>query len=216
MSSVEKVVYNTFLKVSRSAQDRPYKYRRNFDDFEDHTDYPYVQKLGKFFKKFPNIKIEQFFRAPYTAYLDNSDYYDLKFYTTPKATRLYGVYIEKLNSQSPDSEYHIKWIKSSLLFMFQFCRDNKLSFNEYTNHMTGDIHTVLLHVRDKNVSPYAVFGVKDLGTIIENYQSDFLDFIAGKDFMERVDLYRSRYYNSSNAKSVTVQGISKLTKILTN
>ena len=100
--------------------------------------------------------------------------------------------------------------------MFQFCRDNKLSFNEYTNHMTGDIHTVLLHVRDKNVSPYAVFGVKDLGTIIENYQSDFLDFIAGKDFMERVDLYRSRYYNSSNAKSVTVQGISKLTKILTN
>ena len=148
--------------------------------------------------------------------MDNSDYYDLKFYTTPKATRLYGVYIEKLNSQSPDSEYHIKWIKSSLLFMFQFCRDNKLTFNQYIEHMTGDIHTVLQHIRDKNVSPYAVFGVKDPGEILKNYSPDFLDFVAGKNFTERVDLYRSRYYNSINAQDITVQGISKLTKLLTN
>ena len=73
-----------------------------------------------------------------------------------------------------------------------------------------------MHIRDKNVSPYAVFGIGDLGDILTGYSSDFLDFIAGKNFSERVDLYRSRYYNSRKAKHITEQGITKLTKILTN
>lgn len=216
MLSIEKEIYNKFLKVSRTEQQRPYTYRRKFDGFEDHLDYPFVKKLGIFFMKFPQIKIEEFFRSPYRMYLDNSEYYDLKFYTSPKATRLYGVYIERLDAKCPDSDHHIKFIKQSLMFLFQFCRDNNLTFHEYTKHQTGDIKTVLLHIRDKKVSPYVIFGIADLGDMLKDYSNDFLDFTAGKNFAERVDLYRSRYYNSKSAKNIIVQGIDKLTKILTN
>ena len=66
--------------------------------------------------------------------------------------------------------------------------------------MTGDIHTVLLHVRDKNVSPYAVFGVKDLGTIIEmvcnSHKNNFLQKLNQKSSLKlqrTSEIYRKKY-----------------------
>tara|TARA_R110000751_G_scaffold32630_2_gene81886 strand:+ start:830 stop:1480 length:651 start_codon:yes stop_codon:yes gene_type:complete len=216
MTDFEKVIYNTFLRTKRTEQDKPYRARKNFDKFDDGPDYPYVKRLGMFFRKFSHITLDTFFRAPYRVYPDGIEQYDIKFYTSPRATKLYGIYVEQLDSENPDSDHHIQFIKDSLLFMFKFCRDEKLTFEQYTEHMTGDILTPLLHIRDKHVSPYAIFGIKDLGDIVHRYPSDFLDFIAGKNFAERVDLYRSRYYNSRKAKTITVRGIHKLTKILTN
>ncbi len=216
MTDFEKAVYNTFLRTSRVEQNKPFRYRKNFDNFESTGDYPYVKKLSNFFNKFSHIRMNDFFVAPYRVYTDSVEAFDLKFYMTPRATKLYGIYMEQLDSENPDTDYHIEFIKESLLYMFKFCRDNQLTFNEYKEHTSGDIKTLLMHIRDKNVSPYAVFGIGDLGDILTGYSSDFLDFIAGKNFSERVDLYRSRYYNSRKAKHITEQGITKLTKILTN
>ena len=216
MTEFEKYVYNTFLRVKRIEQNKPFRARKNFDKFEDSDDYPYVKKLGMFFNKFSHIKMNNFFTAPYRVYTDSVEQFDLKFYTSPRSTKLYGIYAEQLDSENPDTEHHISFIKESMLYMFQFCRDNKLTFEQYKEHMIGDVHTVLLHVRDKKISPYAVYGIGDLGDIVKKYPAEFLDFVAGKNFAERVDLYRSRYYNSRKAKHITNQGITKLTKILTN
>ena len=97
------------------------------------------------------------------------------------------------------------------VYIFKFCKDNNLTLQEYTEHMSGDIHTVLYHIRDRNITPYVVFGIRDLGDIVRGYPGDFLDFIAGKNFQERVDLYRSRYYNSRKAKAIIKQSIEKIT-----
>ena len=216
MTEFEKSIYNTFLRVKRVEQNKPFRARKNFNEFEEGPDYPYVKKLGMFFNKFSHIKKTDFFTAPYKVYNDSVEQFDLKFYTSPRATKLYGIYAEQLDSEDPDSTHHIEFIKESMLFMFQFCRDNKLTFEQYRDHMTGDVHTVLLHVRDKRISPYTVYGIGDLGDIVKGYSAEFLDFVAGKNFHERVDLYRSRYYNSRKANKITKQGITKLTKILTN
>lgn len=216
MTEGEKQVYNTFLMVKRTEQDKPFRFRKNWDKFEDGPDYPYVKKLHMFFKKFAQIKMESFFRAPYKVYEDSFETFDLKFYLTPRATKLYGIYMEKLSAESPDTEYQIKFIKESLHYMFKYCRDNNLTFESYKEHETGDVKTILLHIRDKHISPYVVYGIGDLGDILSEYSNEFLDFIAGKNFQERVALYRSRYYNSRKAKSITEQGITKLTKLLTN
>ncbi len=216
MTELEKAVYNTFLRTSRVEQNKPFRYRKNFDKFEDSSDYPYVKKLAMFFMKFSHVRMNDFFVAPYRVYTDSVEAFDLKFYMTPRATKLYGIYLEQLDSENPDTDHHIDFIKESLLFMFKFCRDNNISFDEYKDHQTGDIKTLLQHIRDKKVSPYAVFGIGDLRDILTGYSSDFLDFVAGKNFSERVDLYRSRYYNSRKAKHITEKGITKLTKILTN
>ena len=91
MTETEKIVYNTFLRVSRSQRNKPYRLRKDFSKFEDSPDYPFVKKLANFFRKFPHIAIDTFFSAPYHVYDDTSEFYDIKFYTTPRATKLYGI-----------------------------------------------------------------------------------------------------------------------------
>ena len=92
MTFLEKDIYNTYIRVSRSKQNLPYKYRKNFDNFADTSNYVYVKKLGKFFTKFSHINVSDFFDAPYEIYPDN-DSYDLRFYITPKAVKIYSSYI---------------------------------------------------------------------------------------------------------------------------
>ena len=215
MQKQEKEIYNTFLRITRTQNNKPFQYRKNFDNFESHTDYPFIQKLSRFFKKFPHIRIEEFMVAPYKVYPDAAQYYDIKFYTTPKAIKLYSLYMDNMAAQSPDNDQHIEQIKESMFFIFKFCRDTNITLQEYTEHMSGDIHTVLSHIRDRKITPYVVFGIKDLGDIARGYPSDFLDFMAGKNFQERVDLYRSRYYNSRKAKAIIQKSIKHITKLIT-
>ena len=84
MTEFEKSVYNTFLRVKRVEQNKPFRARKNFDKFEDGDDYPYVKKLGMFFNKFSHIKMINFFTAPYRVYTDSVEQFDLKFYTSPR------------------------------------------------------------------------------------------------------------------------------------
>ena len=51
-------------------------------------------------------------------------------------------------------------------------------------------------------------------TILENIP--ILKDLSFDVIEERVDLYRSRYYNSRRAKKIISEGTNKLTKILTN
>ncbi len=60
------------------------------------------------FKSF-NINVEDFFNSPYEVYPDR-DMYDLRYYTTPKAIKIYGTYISQKNNECPDAR---KWSGSS-------------------------------------------------------------------------------------------------------
>mgnify|MGYP003680734664 FL=1 len=39
---LEKNIYNTYLKVSRSRQNLPYRFRKDFTDFVDTDKYVYI------------------------------------------------------------------------------------------------------------------------------------------------------------------------------
>ncbi|NBW58174.1 hypothetical protein EBR43_10440, partial [bacterium] len=64
MSEFEKFIYNSYLKVFKTATNSPYKLRKNFSDINDEA-FICVKKLASFFKRFPSIDIESFFKAPY-------------------------------------------------------------------------------------------------------------------------------------------------------
>ena len=117
MTSGEQYIYNTYLMVSRSRQNKPYKRRKNFDNFKDNPNYVFIKRLSMFFNKHSNINIVDFFNAPYKVYPDQEQYYDLRFYTTPKCVRLYGLYVKKLDMEDPDSDTQISRIKKSLLLI---------------------------------------------------------------------------------------------------
>ena len=61
MDEFEKQIYNTYLIVSRSINNKPFKTRKDFTNFEKKPEYLAVKKLAAFFKKHRQLNINSFF-----------------------------------------------------------------------------------------------------------------------------------------------------------
>ena len=51
MTELEKNVYNTYLRISRTRSGKHFKYRKKFDNFEENKAYVPVKKIAKLFLK---------------------------------------------------------------------------------------------------------------------------------------------------------------------
>lgn len=210
----EKYLYNTYLRIHRTKQGKPFRYRKQFDDFHNHESYIFVKKLGVFFRKFSHISIDKFLNAPYDLYPDEDAIYDLKFYASPRAVKVYSLYVKHLDQLDPDTEQQLQFAKDSLMYIFKYCKEHKLPIDDYINQKTGDIPTFVLHLRDRYVSIYSLFGFDNFEAKLNTVPKDRLDFTIGENFISLLATYRTRYYNSTKNKKVITQGINKLKKIL--
>lgn len=216
MNQFERHIYNTFLKVSRSSQNLPFKYRKDFDGFEDDPKYGYIKKLGTFFGKFSHISVDDFFRAPYEIYPDGyGDYHDLKFYISPRAIRMYGSYQKKKDNESPDSKSQTTFIINSLMFIFLFCKEHNIQLNEYLVHTSsGDLYTFIDHLRQRKVSLYTFFGFPDFENRLHEYPKSRLEFTLGEEFIKELASRKLLYYNSTKAKCMAQDGLDKIKNLL--
>jgi len=128
MTEIEKIIYNNFLEVSKKVNNKPVKYRKNFDNFPDES-YIIVNKLSSFFYKFKHLKIKDFFEAPYFVYDEN--YFDLKFYLGPKAIKAYTLYNDKFLLNNPDDGKTLSKMQESIKFIYNYCKDNNINIKEY-------------------------------------------------------------------------------------
>mgnify|MGYP003642959282 CR=1 FL=1 len=214
ISNLEKNIYNTYLRISRSKQNHPFKYRKNFSKFENDDNYVYVKRLQIFFSKFHHISIEDFFQAPYYVYPDPDPYYDLRFYTSPRAIKVFGSYVKMKDNEDPDTDSQIGRAKESLMHIFKFCRDNNIDLDSYTAHSTNDLKTFILHLRDRKVSVYCLFGLPDTETHLRRCSPDLLSFTIGDDFINKLANFKTRYYNSIKLKAIVQQGILNIRNLL--
>ena len=213
MTALEKNVYNTFLRISRSRQNKPFKLRKDFSKFQDTENYVYVKKIAMLLANHQHINIEDFFNAPYEVYPDDASRVDLKFYTSLKATSVYSIYKKKQDDMLPDEQ--TDRVKDSLFFIYNFCKDNNLDLDSYIKHKTGTEYSFMLHLRERKVNIYTLFGMKHFDTIMTRMNPDAAKFTIGHLYSS-LDLYRSRYYNSKNTINIVSQGTKKLNKILRN
>ena len=79
MTQKEQYIYNCYLETSRKLNGQPFRYRKDFDGFEEKEEYAIVAKLSYFFSKFENINIKDFFEAPY--FVHNEKFFELKYFT---------------------------------------------------------------------------------------------------------------------------------------
>ena len=210
----EKFIYNTYLRKSRTKQNKPYRIRKDFAKFDESEYYIYVRRLGLFFKKFQHIRIDNFFDAPYELYPEEDTLYDLKFYASSRGIKVYSLYMDHLDQSNPDTEYHIQYIKNSLLSIFKFCRDNNVEIQDYAKQIIGDVPAFVLHLQRRDVSVYTLFGFDGFESEISKVPDSRLNFTLGKNFTSLLAQYRSRYYNSNKSKQITKQGIKKIKQLL--
>ena len=213
MNNQQKQIYNTYLITSRKYQNKPARPRKDFTGFEDTENYVPVKKLDIFFSKYKHISIDEFFAAPYELFPDTT-YYDLSFFTSRRALKTYTLYQTKKENELPDTDNQLFFIQSSLNFIFKYCTSNNIkSVDEYFNTKSDNLHVALNHLKDRNISIYLFFSSSVYENIFNQHERSILQFMLGNIF-EKLDLYRTRYYNSNTAKKLINAGIKKIDKLL--
>jgi len=208
----EKIIYNTFLKTSRSKSGLPYRLRKQWDGFEDTPSYAYVLKLKNFFSRNRSVDIAEFFEAPYTIYPGESGF-DLDFYSSQKAIKIYTLALKKKMLLNPDDQYHLNHVSRGLRFILKFCLDNKISLQEYLSFRTGVQKQFISHLKDRKISIYNLFAFVDFDRQFKSEDADILRFTLG-DTYDSLDVFRTKYLNSRLLRKIAELGLTKVNKAL--
>ena len=197
MTEKEKVIYNNFLEISKKVNNKPVKYRKNFDNFPDEN-YIVVNKLSAFFNKFQHLKIKDFFEAPYFVY--NENYFDLKFYLSQKAIKAYTLYNDKFLLNNPDDDKTILKMQESVKFIYNYCNSNNIDIKNYLNVKEGEYNVFLKHVKNRDIIIFILFAFSNFEKILSSIDTEIKNMYSSN--FSRLNYIRTKYYSSSKAKKI--------------
>lgn len=215
MKNIEEI-YNTYLRISRSKKNLPYRLRKDFDNIKDEEIYPSLLKLENFFKRNQYVNLNDFFEAPYFLYEDEN-YFNLDFYLSQKAIKAYNIFQRKKNYLDPDSDIQLKSVSDGNLFIYKFCKSNKIKLSDYLKHKTNSMNTVFLHLKEKNISIYNCLALPNFQNCMNGQNYELLEFMLG-DIISRISNFRTKFYSSTKCKKISIDGLKiiqeRLDKIL--
>jgi len=208
MTQFEKHIYNTYLATSRTSQNKPFKLRKDFDNL-DESKYIAIKRISSFLKRFPHIKIEDYFKAPYQIYSDET-HFPLDYFASLKATKAYTLFQKKLVNMDPDSDDQLTSIKQSLVFIYNFCFENKINPKNYIDHKTKNEYSFVLHLKEHKVNIYTLLGYKTLENNLRTRDAEVIKYIIGEDIYNNISVFRTKLYNSNKAIKLVDLGLQKI------
>jgi hypothetical protein len=194
MTDFQKRIYNSHLAISRKMRDKPFRIRKDFSDM-DQTKLDRLASLERFFNSYQNIKIDDYFAAPYVIFEDD-DYFDLDFYLTSKAKKAYSQYMKKIEMDDPDSESSLNRLVDSLKFVKNFCKEKNLTLKEYPLYIEDALPNMIDHLKNHHINMYALHS---LGVTKIEVENRILDFIFS-DFWISFQKTKNKFYLSKKMK----------------
>lgn len=207
MKNLENI-YNTYLRVSRTKKNLPYKIRKDFSKISDDANYVTLLKLQNFFIRNPYVNLNDFFEAPYMVY-DDESHFDLNFYIGQKAMKTYSLYQKKKTYLDPDSDIQRKSVLSGLEFIYNFCKENKMGLQDYMLHKTNTMNTVFIHLKEKNISVYNCLAFSNFDKTVNSQNYELLEFMLG-DIISKLPIFRTKFYASEKCKRISLEGLKIL------
>lgn len=211
ITNVEKNLYNTYLRVTRTAANKPFTYRKDFTDLDDSKQL-FLNRIRNLLCKYPHIKPDDYFIAPFKVY-PNADHFSLEYYAGMGAVNAYSLYMKQIQEMSPDSNEQIDFIRDSLKYIGAFCIRNKIKVEEYPTCKTGLTYDWMKHVKKHEISLYVLMEFPEIHNIIMGTAEDEKDLFLG-DLGKYYLGYKSKYIQSSIAKQLVKEGISKIKKVI--
>lgn len=216
MDKLIEKIYNTYLKTSRTQNNKPFRYRQNFEGFEKEPNYLPALKLKSFFARNPQIKIEDFFLAPYVIFENDKEaFYNLNFYNSLQAIKVYTLFSKRSMNEDPDSDFQLQKITDGLKYIKEFCLEKKIPLSEYLKYKSANVNDFLVHLSHKNISIYNLFPLRDLDRMLRTYDFELLSFILN-DLAPRISYFRTKFLASKKAKALSVAGLTKIEKNIKN
>jgi len=207
-----KQIYNTFLRISRQKQNKPFKLRQDWSDFETSKGYLPCLKLKNFFDRNYTVNIEDYLVAPYEVY-EEEGYYDLDFYNTLSAVKVYNIYCNKKNQLDPDTDIQVNSILRGIKFIKNFCLENNLKLEEYLTHFEQGsiVNSFIIHLKSKDVSIYNLFPLKDFDKHYSKLDFETLRFILN-DVPLKISILRAKFFNSTKGRNIAIAGLKLIEK----
>lgn len=207
-------IYNTFLRISRQKQNKPFKLKKNWEGFEQSENYLPLLKLKNFFDRNHTVSIEDYFLSPYEVY-EESTYYGLDFYNTLSAVKVYNIFCSKKVYLDVDSDVQVEGILRGIKFIKEFCNKKNISLAEYLNYKERDavINSFIVHIKEKNVSVYNLFPFKNFDRVYSSMDFGTLKFILN-DIALKISIMRSKYYSSKKGRYIAEKGLLLIEKEL--
>jgi len=215
VTNKEQYIYNCYLETSRKINNLPFRYRKDFEDFDKKEEFIYVNKLSNFFGKFESINVKDFFEAPYFVY--NEKYFDLKFFTSQKAIKAYTIYQTKFLVDNPDNDKTIEKIKESFIFLYKFCKEKNITFDNYIDFVQTDnkLNQFFIHLKNRDIILYVLFVFPNFDKTLKNLDNELKELMFG-DTLNNINFFRTKYYSSSRAKKMCIEAYNTLNSKLTS
>jgi len=208
VTDFDKYIYNTYLKVLRSNNNKPYKLRKDFSTLNDEA-FVYLKKIVNFFNRNKEVKPEDFFSASFIVYKD-SPFLDLKHFSTLKATKAYTIVQKQREKLDPDSDEQLAFTKNSLLFIREFCSKENIPLELYTDKVSNNLHYFLIHLKERKINIYSLFGFNTFEKNFKKSDLEVVRFMLGEDFVNNFDTFKVKFLNSKKCKVFVEQGIKKI------
>lgn len=197
MTELQKKIYNDYLKALAKANNRPYKFRKDFSEIDNDTK-NVLYRLELFFLKFKHIEPFKFFEATF-------EYKGLKFakledFLRHNAIIAYSKWSNAKYNVSIESEKAIEDFMSGLKFIYDYCVSEGITLKDYrtkTNNI--GVLQMLIHLNEQKISYYHLHA---LNVNRSQLDSDYLQ-IMFKDFDKMFEETKRQYNNSKIIKLIT-------------
>lgn len=193
----EKYIYNSFLKISRGIKNKPFTFRQDFSKL-DSSSVLYLKKLNSFFSSHSNVNYDDFFIAPYRIY-KSDDYFDLHFYCTRRAIKCYAEFMRQRETSDTESEDTISICKECCSYIYNFCKENSITLEEYKRAVSGTTPVALQHLKDHKINFYLLHG---LGVNPRLSDDAFIYEFAIADFYNLFETTKQKFIKSKRLKDV--------------
>lgn len=208
ITDFDKRVYNLYLASVKRMQGKPYRKRVNFDGFERDRKFPMLKNLSSLFKELPHLMCVEYFEAPFHVF-EPKTHFDLSFYASGRGISAYTKHIKGGSTSDPDEQ--LDNIKKSFLFIYKFCKDNKISLKDYPFYKSISLNDCLKHIKNHNVSMYVAFSIPELYSILINLDAEIYSLFFGD--ISILDLQR-KYERSKVAPKLCVKLKEEISKRL--
>jgi hypothetical protein len=208
LSDFEKFIYNKHLSCTKRAQNKPYTHRKDFSNVDNSTVF-YLKKLSLFFNKFKQIEIDDFFSAPFKLYKDEN-YFDLKYYISPKAVNTYNIYKKQKETQDPDTTETLKHTLSSLKFIKDYCILHNIQIKDYLNFAEDNntLPAFIGHLQTHSINFYSLMGFSNfMKRLTQNFETH--KFVLGS-VLDNINEIYGNFVRSKKLKVLVREGIKKI------
>lgn len=201
----EKQIYNAFLIAGRKAKNQPFTLRKDFSKISDKI-YVQLKKLSLFFDTNHGVNYDEYFISPYK-YYGQEDYYDLQFFLTSKAVKCYTLYKRQKETQESDNTDTIETCKQCCIFIYNYCKQEEITLQQYKSHITGNIPTIIQHLKDHKINFYTIHALECEKYLRNTIENDIVNFIIS-DYNKILNETRIKFQKSTKLKHTVRKALS--------